>query len=77
MSPAWSCSVVIEPIWRGPFEIYGDGSLQALCLGARHAIQELATFIEHGGTLLHTDGTEFDPEIFGFKLLPKEGADAA
>jgi hypothetical protein len=72
MSPAWQCAVSVEPLWEGPFMIYGEGSLQALCLAARHAVQMLDTFIAQGGVLEHSDGTEFDTGPFGFKLLPRE-----
>lgn len=69
-SPVWTCCVVVSPLARIPFIIYGQGSLQSLCLGARHAVQTLATFVEQGGVLTHTDGELFDPEVFGFKILP-------
>lgn len=69
MAPAWSCSVTVDPLWAKPFEIYGEGSFQALCLGMKHAVQMLATFIEQGGTLEFKEGEAFEPEIFGFKLL--------
>jgi hypothetical protein len=78
MSPAWSCTVVVEPIASAPFEIFGEGSLQALCLGAKHAIQTLATFIEQGGRLEYEAGEVFEPSVFGFDLLPRAapGGDA-
>jgi hypothetical protein len=77
MAPAWSCTVAVAPLWAKSFEIYGDGSFQTLCLSAKHAVQMLATFIEQGGKLMHLDGTDFEPKIFGFRLLPKGGARAA
>jgi hypothetical protein len=73
MAPAWSCEVTVEPLWSNPFEIYGEGSFQALCLGAKHALQMLATFIEQGGVLENREGEAFDPEVFGFRLLPPIG----
>ena len=73
MAPAWSCSVTVDPLQSKPFEIYGEGSFQALCLGTRHAVQMLATFINQGGTLEYKEGEKFEPEIFGFKLLGSEG----
>jgi hypothetical protein len=73
MAPAWSCSVTVEPLWAGPFEICGEGSFQALCLGTKHAVQMLATFIDQGGTLEYKEGGKFEPEVFGFKLLGREG----
>lgn len=73
MAPAWSCEVTVDPLWSKPFEIYGEGSFQALCLAAKHAVQMLATFTEQGGVLKHTEGETFDPEVFGFKPLPIQG----
>ena len=70
MAPAWCCEVTVDPLWSRPFEIYGEGSFQALCLGAKHAVRMLATFIDQGGTLESPEGELFDPEVFGFKLLP-------
>jgi hypothetical protein len=78
MAPAWSCSVTVEPLSSKPFEIYGEGSFQALCLGAKHAVQMLATFMEQEGTLHHPEGDPFDVTVFGFQPLPPEsGSDEA
>ncbi len=77
MAPAWSCEVSVEPLWSKPSEIFGEGSFQALCLGAKHAVQMLATFIEQEGTLEYADGEKFEPSIFGFKLLPNDGGTGA
>lgn len=74
MAPARSCSVVVHPLWAKPFEIYGDSSFQALCLGAKHAVQMLATFIEQEGELRYSDGSGFEPSAFGFSLLARDGA---
>lgn len=76
MAPAWACSVTVEPLWASPFDIYGECSFQALCLGAKHAVQLLCTFIEQEGELLHPDGSHFDPSVFGFSLLPRDGNEA-
>ncbi len=72
MAPAWSCTASIFPMWEQSFEIYGEGSFQALCLAAKHAVQLLDTFVEQGGILKYTDGEPFDPTAFGFVLLPRE-----
>jgi hypothetical protein len=72
MSPAWACSVTVDPLWSKPFLIYGEGSFQALCLAAKHAVQMLDTFVAQGGVLQYADGELFEPELFGFKLLPRE-----
>ena len=71
MAPACSCSVAVDPLWEKPFEIYGEGSFQALCLAAKHAIQMLDTFVQQGGVLKYPDGELFDPTVFGFQLLPR------
>jgi len=72
-SPAWQCSVTVEPLWS-EFTIYGEGSFQALCLAAKHAVQMLETFMVQGGVLKYADGELFDAEVFGFQLLPREGS---
>ena len=63
------CMVEVVPLHATPFKIYGDGSLQSLALGMRHAIQMLATFVEHGGILAYSEGDVFDHTVYGFKLL--------
>ena len=65
----WSCIVSVEPLWTEPFKIFGAGSFQALCLGAQHAVQMLATFAEQEGTLEYSDGEPFDSAVFGFRLF--------
>lgn len=72
MAPAWQCSVSVTPLWNEPFDIYGEGSFQALCLGAKHALQMLDTFVAQGGRLTHSDGSAFESESFGFTLLARE-----
>ncbi len=67
-SPAWQCKVTVEPLWTKPFVIYGEGSFQALCLAAKHAVQMLHTFAEQGGVLEYPDGDSFEAESFGFAL---------
>ncbi|MCG2584167.1 hypothetical protein [Massilia sp. TS11] len=74
IASAWSCTVTVAPLWEQAFEIYGEGSLQALCLAAKHAIQLLNAFVEQGGVLKYRDGEVFDPATFGFELLPVEKA---
>ena len=66
---AWACSVAVQPLWVEPFEIYGEGSFQALCLGSKHAVQMFATFVEEGGTLEYSGGGVLEAECFGFKSL--------
>lgn len=71
MSPAWQCSVAVEPLWGKPFTIYGEGSFHTLCLAAKHAVQMLDTFAAQGGVLEYLDGEPFEAESFGFRLLPR------
>ena len=66
MAPAWACSVIVSPLHSKAVSIYGDGSLQALCLGIRHAMQMLQAFVEGGGVLLYENGETFEPSVFGF-----------
>jgi hypothetical protein len=73
MAPAWSCDVTVEPIWSKSFEIYGEGSFQALCLGLKHAVRMLAAFADHGGLLQYADGEQVDLAVFGFALNPPKG----
>ena len=70
---AWSCTVSVDPMWPRRFEIFGEGSFQALCLGAKHAVQMLAAFVEQGGVLEHPDGESVELTNFGFELLPANG----
>ena len=65
----YSCIVELHGLESRPRRIYGEGSLQALCLAAQHAIQSLATFAEHEGQLTNTEGEPFDPLVFGLRLL--------
>ena len=65
----FACEVEVKPITGRAHLIYGEGPLQALCLGSQHAMQVLATFLEHGGKLTHNDGSAFEPQSYGFHLL--------
>jgi hypothetical protein len=66
---AYACEVSISPLLSRTHRIFGEGPLQALCLASQHALQILATFIEQGGVLTHNDGSEFEPQSYGFRLL--------
>jgi len=65
----FTCQVEVFPLDSSARAIYGEGSLQALCLAARHAIQLLATFVEQGGQLSYANGESFDLGSYGFRLL--------
>ena len=71
---AWSCTVLVDPLWSKPFEIFGEGSFQALCLSAKHAVQMLATFVQQGGVLEHENGESVELAHLGFSLLPTDRA---
>ena len=65
----YACEVEVHPISGRSHLIYGEGPLQALCLASQHAMQVLATFLERGGKLTHSDGSAFEPQAYGFRLL--------
>jgi hypothetical protein len=71
MSPAWSCAVTVSPLLSKATTIYGEGSFQTLCLSARFAVQALDTFVANGGSLKYETGESFEPDVFGFSLLPR------
>ncbi len=68
----YACAIDIKPLYEKPFNIYGEGSLQALSLAARHGLQMLAIFISQHGTLAYPDGATFAPEHYGYQLLGNE-----
>jgi hypothetical protein len=74
---AWGCEVTVDPICSRPFEVLGEGSLQALCLGAAFAMQVLDTFVQKGGRLEYPEGGDFDPGAFGVKLPPMPDGEGA
>ena len=66
----FTCLVEVLPLDSKARAIYGEGSMQALCLAARHAIQSLATFVEQGGRLTYANSDDdFDVSAYGFRLL--------
>jgi hypothetical protein len=71
MSPAWSCAVTVSPMLSKATAIYGEGSFQTLCLAARFAVQTLDTFLADSGSLKYENGESFEPDVFGFSLLPR------
>jgi hypothetical protein len=66
---AYACEVSVSPLLSRTHRIFGEGPLQALCLASQHALQVLATFLEQGGKLTHNDGSVFEPQSYGFRLL--------
>jgi hypothetical protein len=54
---AWVCPVTVEPFFS--HALYGEGSLQALCLAVGSVIRELEEFVANGGKLTYEDGEGF------------------
>jgi hypothetical protein len=73
MAPAWASEFIVVPFMQESREIYGEGSFQSLCLAARSAVELLVAIVDQGGILEYSDGTTFDPEVFGFRLLSNRG----
>lgn len=55
----WRCPVQVAPIDHYLPDIAGADSIQALTLALRLGFSRLQSFVDHGGKLLHDDGTEF------------------
>ena len=65
---SFASSVQVLPFDAEARDIYGEGSMQALCLALRFAIESLARFVEQGGRLSYPEGDPFDLEPYGFRL---------
>ena len=52
---AWSCTVRVDGLDSKPREIYGEDSLQALCLALRLVRTHLEGALERGSRLVHAD----------------------
>jgi phage/plasmid primase-like uncharacterized protein len=57
----WRCTVSAGGDGRGSFDIYGEDSLQALCLGLRMVHSQLAASLARGGRLVCTDADDDFP----------------
>lgn len=70
----WGCVVQAEGLrlWEGPSELFGEGSLQALMIGARFLQQMLSTEVARGAVLRWHDGTEV-LHVDDLFVLPKAG----
>ena len=55
---AWACAVAVLGLDSRPREVYGEDSLQSLCLGLGIVRTLLMSFLEAGGQLLDPDGRE-------------------
>jgi hypothetical protein len=65
---AWACPVSVEGFDRFTKDIYGEDSLQALCLGLRLISVHLQCALDRGSRLLEPEeGTEFPLEAY-FRL---------
>ena len=47
----WSCSLSMDNLFREDHPIFGDDSLQALCLALAFARSQLQDFVSRGGQL--------------------------
>ena len=57
---AWVCAIRVDGLDSEPRDIYGEDSLQALCLGLRFVRTHLEGVLERGSRLVHSDdGSEF------------------
>ncbi len=66
---AWACAIRVDGLDGKARDIYGEDSLQALCLGLRLVRSHLEGVLERGSRLVHSDdGSEF-PLIAYFEDL--------
>ena len=62
---AWACPVLVDGLDSKPRDIYGEDSLQALCLGLRLVRTHLEGVLERGSRLVYSDeGTEFPIDAY-------------
>ena len=62
---AWACSILVDGLDSKPRDIYGEDSLQALCLGLRLVRTHLEGVLERGGRLVHSDDdSEFSLGVY-------------
>ena len=62
---AWACSILVDGLDSKPRDIYGEDSLQALCLGLRLVGTHLEGVLERGSRLIHSDdGSEFPLDAY-------------
>lgn len=62
---AWACLVSVDGYDRHAKDIYGEDSLQALCLAMRMVRLHLDCALERGSRLVHTDeDTDFPLEAY-------------
>lgn len=65
---AWACSVFMDGLDSKPRTIYGEDSLQALCLALRMIRSELEGVLERGGRLIDSEASEFPIQAYFGKL---------
>jgi hypothetical protein len=62
---AWACPILVDGPDSKPRDIYGEDSLQALCLGLRLVRTHLEGVLERGSRLVHSeDGSEFPLDAY-------------
>lgn len=70
----WACPVLVDGLDGKVRDIFGEDSLQALCLGLRIVRVHLACVLERGSRLVDArDDSDFPLEVY-FKDLPDENA---
>ncbi len=52
---AWACPILVDGLDSKPRSIYGEDSLQALCLGLRLVRTHLKGVLERGSRLVQSD----------------------
>ena len=68
----WSCPAKLIGIYGCPENIYGENSLQALCLATGFLYKMILTFIQSGGRIKDADGQaeQYVGAVFGIYTLP-------
>ena len=58
---SWACPVLVSTINETPRNIYGEDSMQALCLAVRFVHLMLQSVVERGSRLLNSEDDEDFP----------------
>jgi len=70
----WRCPVSCKPLYGSVINMAGADAMQALCEAIKIGVSQLASFKQHGGQLLHDDGTEFSLEPYELSLSGQSNA---
>ena len=66
----WRCPVSFKPLYNSEMNLAGADPLQALCIAIQIGVSQLQSFKDHGGQLLHDDGTELSLEAYDLSNGP-------